>query len=272
VKQAMNEEIDFNVLKFTKEREMIAEAVNLSRHYNHIIGIVEMDVTKGLAIMKRHEEKTGEKLSITSWVMKCVAQTVEENPIVQTFRKGRRKMIQFKDVDIKCLVEKEIKGRKIPIAYIIRKANKKTFRQIHDEIRAAQKHKKDQRKVEAKQKKLQRLLMKLPKFIRAILWRSIIKDPFKIRKNLGTVGVTAMGMFGKGIVGYAIPKTFHATTVALGAIVKKPVYINDQLVPRDILHVVVEFDHDVVDGAPAVRFVSRLHELLGSAYGLEEFQ
>ncbi|MHA1744041.1 MAG: 2-oxo acid dehydrogenase subunit E2 [Candidatus Heimdallarchaeota archaeon] len=267
----MTEAEDHRVLKFTKEREMIAEAVNLSRYYNHIIGIVEMDVTKAMAIMKRHEEKIGEKLSITSWIMKCVAQAVEENPIVQTFRKGRRKMIQFKDVDIKCLVEKEIRGRKVPIAYIIRQANKKSFQEIQNEIRTAQKYSKDQREKEAKQKKRQKLLMKLPKMIRALLWRSIIKDPFKIRKNLGTVGVTAMGMFGKGIVGYAIPKTFHATTCALGAIVKKPVYINDELVPRDILHVVVEFDHDIVDGAPAVRFVSRLHQLLSEAFGLEAY-
>ncbi|RLI64553.1 dehydrogenase, partial [Candidatus Heimdallarchaeota archaeon] len=67
------------------------------------------------------------------------------------------------------------------------------------------------------------------------------------------------------------PKTFHATTCALGAIVKKPVYINNELVPRDILHIVVEFDHDIVDGAPAVRFVSRLHQLLGEAFGLEAY-
>ena len=35
-----------------------------------------------------------------------------------------------------------------------------------------------------------------------------------------------------------------------------------RLVERDYLQLTVSVDHDVVDGAPAARFVSRLRELL----------
>jgi hypothetical protein len=34
----------------------------------------------------------------------------------------------------------------------------------------------------------------------------------------------------------------------------------------------VVFDHDVIDGAPAARFVRRLVELIESGYGLEKDQ
>jgi pyruvate/2-oxoglutarate dehydrogenase complex dihydrolipoamide acyltransferase (E2) component len=37
-----------------------------------------------------------------------------------------------------------------------------------------------------------------------------------------------------------------------------------------MLDLTVAFDHDVVDGAPAARFVKRLVELIESGYGLEE--
>jgi hypothetical protein len=37
-----------------------------------------------------------------------------------------------------------------------------------------------------------------------------------------------------------------------------------------MLSLTVVFDHDVVDGAPAARFVKRLVELIESGYGLPE--
>jgi pyruvate/2-oxoglutarate dehydrogenase complex dihydrolipoamide acyltransferase (E2) component len=37
-----------------------------------------------------------------------------------------------------------------------------------------------------------------------------------------------------------------------------------------MLNLTVAFDHDVVDGAPAARFVNRLVELIENGYGLEE--
>ena len=39
-----------------------------------------------------------------------------------------------------------------------------------------------------------------------------------------------------------------------------------------MLSLTVAFDHDVVDGAPAARFVQRLVELIESGYGLAEGQ
>jgi hypothetical protein len=40
--------------------------------------------------------------------------------------------------------------------------------------------------------------------------------------------------------------------------------------PHEILHLTVMFDHDVIDGTPAARFVSRLVALIESGYGLDE--
>jgi pyruvate/2-oxoglutarate dehydrogenase complex dihydrolipoamide acyltransferase (E2) component len=269
----MSETGDYDVGRFTKAREMITDAVNASKYYNHIIGLIEVDVTKGLIILSKHREKTGERLSFTSWIMKCVAQAVSENLVVQTFRKGRRKTIAFKDVDIKCLVEKDMGGgKKVPIAYVVRKSNEKSYKEINDEIRDAQKYKEDTRGEEQKIKKRQQMLMKIPTFLRrGIIWRNIMNNPFKIKQHMGTVGVTAVGMFGRGISGWAIPKTMHSTTFALGAIVKKPCIIDGKIEHRDILHITAEFNHDVVDGAPAARCIARLTEIIKEGFGLEDF-
>lgn len=261
----------YKVLKFNKRRQMIAELLDQNARYKHIVGILENDVTKATEIFAQHREKNGERLSFTSWAMKCIAQAVSEFPELITFRKGRRKMIQFQDVDIKCVVEKVIDGVKYPIAYIIRSAQNKSFREIHEEIRTAQSNDEDKRGNEEKIKQNQLTIMKFPKFIRRIILHFVMTNPKNIKKHIGTCGVTSMGMFGKGITGWAIPKTAHATTFALGAIIKKPTYIDDKLEPREILHLTAEFDHDIVDGAPAVRFCARLQELMSTAFGLEEY-
>jgi pyruvate/2-oxoglutarate dehydrogenase complex dihydrolipoamide acyltransferase (E2) component len=41
-----------------------------------------------------------------------------------------------------------------------------------------------------------------------------------------------------------------------------------EIEPREILNLTVMFDHDIVDGAPAARFMRRLVELIESGYGL----
>jgi pyruvate/2-oxoglutarate dehydrogenase complex dihydrolipoamide acyltransferase (E2) component len=259
------------ILPYSKGRLMIAEATRQSKYYSHIQGILEVDVTRPLEIMETFDKKTGERISFTAWVIKCVAKAVTEFPIVQTFRFGRNKMLEFHDVDVKTNIEKNIDGRMIPLQYIIRKANEKSLREIHDEIRQAQKHTEDQRIRERKIKRQQRKLMRLPVWVRSFFWRGIMTNPYKIKKNLGTIGVTAVGMFGQGLSGWIFPITPHSSTIAIGAIVKKPVYIENKFEPRDILHITIVVNHDVVDGGPAVRFGNRLQEIMKDAYGLDEF-
>ncbi|NHJ46383.1 MAG: 2-oxo acid dehydrogenase subunit E2 [Asgard group archaeon] len=268
----MTEQEKNRILPFSKGRKMLAEASRQSKRYGHIKGILEVDVTKPVEIMNMYRERTGERLSFTSWVIKCVAQAVSDYRVVQTFRLGRNRMIEFYDVDIKTNVEKETKdGMKIPIQYLVRKAQEKSFKEIHDEIRAAQKYKEEKRKDERKIKRQQNLIMSLPVLLRKIFWHNIMTNPHKVKKHLGTIGVTALGMFGQGLSGYALPNTPHSTTFAIGAIVKKPIYIDGEFQPRDILHLTLIFNHDVVDGGPAVRFSNHLSVLMKEAYALDEF-
>ena len=62
----------------------------------------------------------------------------------------------------------------------------------------------------------------------------------------------------------------YPDTGTLGGIATKPAVVDGQIVPREMLSVTLSFDHDVVDGAPAARFVERLKKLAEGAAGLEE--
>ena len=138
-------------------------------------------------------------------------------------------------------------------------------------IEQQQKYKEEKRRGEKKIKRFQGNIMMFPKFFRKIVWHSVMTNPMNVKKHLGTIGVSALGMFGKGIHGWAIPRTPHSTQLLLGAVVKKPVVTDDdQIVIRKVLNVTVSFNHDVVDGAPAVRFVKTLQELTNSAFDLDD--
>jgi pyruvate/2-oxoglutarate dehydrogenase complex dihydrolipoamide acyltransferase (E2) component len=45
-------------------------------------------------------------------------------------------------------------------------------------------------------------------------------------------------------------------------IVERPVYRNGQVVPAQIMNAVIGFDHRVIDGEMAVKFLRRVCELL----------
>jgi pyruvate/2-oxoglutarate dehydrogenase complex dihydrolipoamide acyltransferase (E2) component len=96
------------------------------------------------------------------------------------------------------------------------------------------------------------------------------RDPTIRVSTSGTVFVTSVGMFGKGQSGWGISTTPHSLGLVVGSIAWKPAVVEGRIEPREILNLTVLFDHDVVDGAPATRFVRRLLELIERGEGLDK--
>ncbi len=253
---------------FPKSRKLVVESVELARQKNHISGLIELDVTKARELIRAHKQKTGDQLSFTAWILKCIGQAVSEHKQVHALRKGK-KLILFDEVDITTMVESVVEDNPFPVVLVVRKTNEKSFQEIHTEIRDAQTGKKAIIKPEDKRKAEWLLLM--PKFLRNLLfWRRLKKKPFFRKKTTGTVLVTAVGMFGKGISGGGLTPSHYPLAVILGGIAKKPGVVTDQIKIREFLCMTLMFDHDVVDGAPAARFGARLAELVQGAYGMKE--
>ena len=79
--------------------------------------------------------------------------------------------------------------------------------------------------------------------------------------------VTAVGMFGQG-GGWGITMPNFTLTVTLGGIAEKPGVVEGRIEIREYLDMTVSVDHDIVDGAPAARFVNQLRGLVERGYGL----
>ncbi len=264
----MNKQHDtYKVVPYPKLRRALAVTLRSAQRKSMVRGLIEVDVTRAREYLREHKAKTGESLSFTAFIITCLAQAVDENKFLHACRKGRKHLVLFDEVDVSTLIEREMAGQKQPIVYIIRAANKKTFREIHHEIRAAQ--------VEAVEKAWEgfRDFRFLPlvvfRFIWPIFWWMLSRYPQMQKKYGGTVCLSAVGMFGKG-AGWGIPITEHTLDLTLGGIAEKPGVVDGQIVIREYLSITLSFDHDLIDGAPAARFTQRLKELIESGYGLVE--
>lgn len=258
---------DYEVVPYPKLRRWMLASYRSVRHRPLIHGLLEVNVTGARMALHEHQEKTGEVLSFTAFLATCLAKAVEEHKAVQAFRQGGKRLVLFKDVDIYTVIEHDVGGQKYIIPHIIRAAQRKTFRQQHEEIRMAQRA-----EVPRALKGFWPLLLPTAIF-RPFVWavgRVGRQRPRLLKRITGTVGLTSVGMFGNG-AGWGIPPLSPTTLiVTVGGIGEKQVPVDGHTATQEYLSLTVSVDHDLVDGAPLARFTRRLKELIESGYGLGE--
>jgi pyruvate/2-oxoglutarate dehydrogenase complex dihydrolipoamide acyltransferase (E2) component len=258
-----NENTGYHTLPFPAQRQFAMDAGRLHRRRNLIHGLLEFDVTDAREFIHDHKARTGETLSFTAFLVGCLAQAISAHPQLQARRNWRNQLIVFDDVDIVTLIEPEPDASAFP--HIIRAANRKSFHEIHNEIRAIQA---EPAKSRQQAGWLAHWGPRFPSFVRTLFYRTMLINPHWLKKVAGTSVVTAVGMFVRG-GGWGFGFTpFHTLAVTVGGISEKPTLMDGQLVSHEYLCLTLSIDHDVVDGAPAARFAQCFKELVESGYGL----
>ncbi|MFX0104284.1 MAG: 2-oxo acid dehydrogenase subunit E2 [Candidatus Hodarchaeota archaeon] len=259
----------YEISEFPKVRIPTLDFLALGDDKHYVKGLIEFDVTDGINKIREHEKNTGVKISFTAWLLKCIGHAASEYKEVHSMMMGKKKIIKFDDVDISITVEKTVAGVKSPMPLVVRKTNKKTVKQINDEIRKAQSEEIRGATILGDHdiKRKAKFYLSLPPFFRRFFIKRRLKDPIKVKQLMGTIIVTSIGMFGK-FHGWPIPTTNHPLGFGVGTIIKKPGVIGNKIEIREYLTMTILFNHDVVDGAPATRFVSRLGELIETGFGL----
>jgi pyruvate/2-oxoglutarate dehydrogenase complex dihydrolipoamide acyltransferase (E2) component len=247
-------------------RRFSIDAGYLGRRRHIVHGLIEVDVTEARAIIQEHESETGEKLSFTAFVICCLSKAIEQHPHLHAYRDWRSRLIIYEDINITSMFEVEFGQKKTPMPHIFRATNQKTYKQIHDEMRGIQN--KPHISTEAR---FMRWFLYLPAFLRRGFYWAVMKFPQRFRENSSPVILTAVGMFGQG-GGWAITMPNFTLSIAVGGISKKPGIFADEIAIREFLDLTVSIDHDVVDGAPAARFVQSFRTLLEDAAGLKDIE
>jgi len=257
---------------FTHYRKNIALITGEGWRKHSIHALIEIDVTTAKELIKKNRETTGERISFTGWIIKCMAQSLSEHNEINSYRVGRKKIVYFDDVDVPIPIERTIDGESVPTVYILRKANEKTLKEISKEIRDVQEKTlgENLQVIGDHFTPLERFAFKAPMILKKLLLVIIRNKGFLKKKHMGTVGVTAIGMKGR-FPGWAIPLGGTTSVLfVLGGITKKPGVSNGSISIREYLHLTITCDHDLIDGSPLVRFIDRFTELCEDGYALKD--
>jgi pyruvate/2-oxoglutarate dehydrogenase complex dihydrolipoamide acyltransferase (E2) component len=171
---------------------------------------------------------------------------------MHAYRNRKNQLVLFEDVDISTTIERKINNNSEVVAVIIRNANNKTAAEISEEIKIE----KEKDINESEVYKSINLFLAIPSFIRQLVFKTLDKSPKLMKKRAGTVMTTSANMVGKG-AGWGIPIATHTLNITIGSIVERLIQI-DKIEKRQYLCLTLSFDHDIIDGAPAARFVKTL--------------
>ena len=245
-------------------RRMAAASAAVCRDRDTIYIVCEADVSLPRRLIADIRVRTGERVSFTAYLVACLAQVVAENPRFNSLI-VRGSLVTLDQVTVGVLVEREIDGEVVPEPLSVRGADTSTLREIHDAIRAASR---------APDSRLGGLSgASWVRFVPAALFRTVIRlasRSVRVAQRYGVVSVTAVGMFGTGAM-WLVPLSASTVAMGVGGIVERACRCEEAVEWREHLCLTLAFDHDVIDGAPAARFCSRLCEVIAGGEVLRGF-
>ncbi len=252
----------YHIEPIPRTRRFALDAGYLGRRRHIVHALIEVDVTEPRSVIRAHKAKTGETLSFTAFIITCLGKAVDAHPHLHAYRDWRNRLVIFDEVNVNAMIEVEMGGNKVPMPHVFKRVSGRPFREIHDEMRSAQ-----TRPARTTESRFMSWFLFLPAFVRRAIYWVVMRMPHTFRQYSSSVMVTAVGMFGRG-GGWAITMPNFTLTVALGGITEKPWVVEGKIEVREVLDMTVSIDHDIVDGAPAARFVNQLRELVEDGYGL----
>jgi pyruvate/2-oxoglutarate dehydrogenase complex dihydrolipoamide acyltransferase (E2) component len=222
-----------------------------------------VDISQPRRLIQEYKRLTGERLSFTAYIVTCLARTIENHPHLNSFISGSN-VIYLPSLTISVLIERQIDGAPIPEPLGIENCESKSYLDIHNDIRNAQRSTDEQFGGLSG--------VSWVRFIPSFLLKTFVRladRNISMGIRYGKVAVTAVGMFSKEPV-WVIPHGSTTVLVSVGSIIDRVVEVNGQFESREHLCLTVSFDHDIVDGAPAARFMSEYLEELKSGNAIRE--
>jgi len=218
------------VIPLTQIRKVIKDRLSYSLKTSlHVPLTIEVDMTTAIELLKSlgsEMEKTHNiRPSITSLLVKAVAKSLGEHPLLNSRLEDERIVIS-KDINIGVAVAIK-NGLVVPV---IHHANKKSIIEIA--------------------KSLNELAEKARK-------ESLTTE----ESTGGTFTISNLGMFGIDFFAPIINPP-ESAILGVGRIVKKPVVFNDEITVRSMMTLTLVFDHRIMDGAAAAKFLQTLKKTL----------
>ena len=248
----------YSYQKIPRSRIATFDTFSIGLFKHHVSAILEFDVTESRRKLQV-QRRSGVDISFNAWLIKIISMVVDQHKEAAAYLYNKKKLIIFDDVNVSILIEKELNGNKVPMPVLIEKTNTKSALEISSEIARAKEQVLSKKDIVLTKKtsRAENIYYHLPGFLRRAVWKIMLSNPRFAFQKMGNVVITSVGMMGK-INGWFIHRSIHPLSFGIGSILKKAIVIDDQIKIRDILNMTILCDHDVLDGAPMVKFLNEL--------------
>ncbi|MHB8832311.1 MAG: dihydrolipoamide acetyltransferase family protein [Desulfobacteria bacterium] len=214
-------------IPFRGKRRMIArKMVAAKTRVPHALLVDEADVSGLLAErtkMREIGEREGVRITILPFIMKAVAGALERHPVLNaSLDEDREEIVLKKKIDVGMAVDAE-DGLVVPV---VRNADAKTVIELAREI--------ERLSAGAREGTL------APEDLSG-----------------GTFTISSVGSIG-GLFSYPVINVPEAAILAAHKIVTRPVVRDGEIVPREMMYLSLSFDHRIVDGGAATRFLNEV--------------
>jgi pyruvate dehydrogenase E2 component (dihydrolipoamide acetyltransferase) len=210
-------------------RKKIAEHMVLSAHTSpHVYSVYEVNFGRVSALREKRKaefEAAGAKLTFTAFIAKAVIDGLRQFPVVNASVDGDN-IVYKKDINLGIAVALE-NGLIVPV---IRNADEKN-------------------------------LLGLSRAINDLAARARSKKLSPDDVQNGTFTITNPGIFG-ALYGLPLINQPQVAILGVGGIEKRAVVIDDAIAIRPVCHITLGYDHRLIDGAEAGRFLSFVKERL----------
>ena len=215
-------------------RKMIADHMVRSSQVPTVSTVTQVDVTNMVKFRERNKESFqetyGVKLTYTPFFIKALAETLLEFPLANSSLTPDNQILTTKGVHIGVAVALGAKGDEGLIVPVIRDCHSKTLIQIAKDLEGIAK-----------------------------AARSNSLKPTDVQG--GTFTLTNPGTYG-ALFGTPMINAPQAGILGTYSIQKTPVIIDDMIAIRSIMHLVLTYDHRIIDGLVAGKFLAAVRDRL----------
>jgi pyruvate dehydrogenase E2 component (dihydrolipoamide acetyltransferase) len=217
-------------------KKIIADRMAKSAHTTaRVLYTIDVDMNEALklrkSLLKDFEEKANIHLSLTDVIAKAVSKALEQNKILNSILlEDGIHLIEEINLGIAVALENNL------IVPVVQSINKKSLLEIAIELN---------RLVERARKS-----------------ELTAEDT-----SNGTFTITNSGMFGVDIQMPVINPP-ESGILGIGNLCEKPVVKNGQVIPRQMMKLNLVFDHRILDGVPAAKFLQTLKNILENPHVL----
>ncbi len=254
----------YRTVAVPRMRNMIWDIMDEARRKNTMHLSFDADAVGMNVQIAKYSAALGAPVSITTYLTKVLADTVADDTSMQAYLSSRKKFILFDDVDVSVMIERKVDGARLPVPFVLRRANQKSLVEIDAALKQAKR--KPLHVGSGPVSALESQFFSLPRFIRKFFWFFIRRDPRLFKEIAGTVALTSLPWHvdGRGIGWGISPMTL---TLVVGATSKQVKLVDGLAVEHEVLQLHIEADHDVIDAAPMARFVVRFKARLVGGLG-----